>query len=48
MVVHDLDATVPGCGLDDLMRSEQFASFGPDLVAEAANRGYRPCRHCAP
>jgi hypothetical protein len=35
-VVHDLDRTVDACGIDELMASEQFASFGPDLVAEAA------------
>jgi hypothetical protein len=46
MVVHDLDQVVDACAIDDLMRSEQFASFGPDLLAEARNRGYRPCPHC--
>jgi hypothetical protein len=46
MVVHDLDHAVDACAIDDLMRSEQFASFGPDLLAEARNRGYRPCPHC--
>jgi len=24
------------------MASEQFTSFGPDTLAEARNRGYRP------
>jgi hypothetical protein len=28
--------------VDELMASEQFASFGPDTPAEARNRGYRP------
>ena len=46
MVVHDLDASTPACAVDELMASEQFASFGPDLLDEARNRGYRPCRHC--
>lgn len=46
MVVHDLDAGADECRIDELMQSEQFASFGPDLLAEARNRGYRPCRHC--
>ncbi|GAC1529868.1 MAG: hypothetical protein NVS3B12_03680 [Acidimicrobiales bacterium] len=46
MVVHDLDRSVEGCGIDALMASEQFASFGPDRLAEARNRGYRACRHC--
>ena len=41
-IVHDLDH----CGddvIDELMASRQFASFGPDSVDEARNRGYRPC-----
>jgi hypothetical protein len=42
--VHDLDHTGPECGIDDLLTSEQFATFGPDLLAEARNRGYRPHR----
>ena len=46
-VVHDLDRTVDACGIDELMASEQFASFGPDLLAEARNRGYRRCKYCA-
>ena len=46
MVVHDLDAVVSACELDDLLASQRFASFGPDSVAEARNRGYRPCRGC--
>jgi len=45
-IVHDLDHTEPGCGIDELLASEQFASFAPDLLAEARNRGYRPCPHC--
>jgi hypothetical protein len=47
MVVHDLDSAADACGIDELMRSEQFASFGPDLLDEARNRGYHACRHCA-
>jgi len=46
MVVHDLDAAGEVCRIDELVRSEQFASYGPDLLAEARNRGYHPCRHC--
>ena len=46
MVVHDLDAVGPGCRLDDLLASERFASFGPDTLAEARNRGFRPCPVC--
>jgi hypothetical protein len=46
MVVHDLDAAGPACRLDDLLASERFATFGPDSLPEARNRGYRPCRRC--
>jgi len=46
--VHDLDRATDACGIDELMAAEQFAAFGPDLLAEARNRGYRPCRHCVP
>ena len=28
--------------VDELLASEQFAAFGPDTLAEARNRGYRP------
>jgi len=45
--VHDLDAITDACELDALLTSEAFATFGPDVLAEARNRGYRPCRHCA-
>ncbi len=44
--VHDLDHIGAGCQLDDLLQSAQFATFGPDLLAEARNRGYRPHRAC--
>ena len=46
-IVYDLDLT-DAAGLEDvideLMRSEQFAAFAPDTLAEARNRGYRPHR----
>ena len=44
--VHDLDHATDACAIDELMASEQFASFGPDLLAEARNRGYGACGHC--
>jgi len=47
-VVHDLDQAAGACAIDELMKSERFAAFGPDVLAEAANRGYRPCPHCSP
>jgi hypothetical protein len=46
-VVHDLDHTTDACAIDELLASEQFAAFGPDRLAEARNRGYHACRHCA-
>ena len=46
-VVYDLDLT-DDAGLadviDELVKSEQFAAFAPDSLAEARNRGYRPHR----
>ena len=45
MVVHDLDRAA-ACGIDDLLASQRFATFGPDSAAEARNRGYRECRRC--
>lgn len=44
--VHDLDAATEACAIDDLMASEQFASFGPDSLSEARNRGYKPHPAC--
>ena len=44
--VHDLDAMTDDCRIDELMASEQFAAFGPDTLAEARNRGYRPHPAC--
>jgi hypothetical protein len=45
-VVHDLDQATDACEIGDLMASERFASFGPDTLVEAANRGYKACRQC--
>ena len=39
--VYDLDAVSDASVIDELMASGQFASFGPDTLAEARNRGYR-------
>jgi hypothetical protein len=44
--VHDLDDIKPVCHLEELLTSEQFTTFGPDLLAEARNRGYRPHGAC--
>ena len=43
--VYDLDhADDPevSAKIEELVKSEQFAAFGPDTPAEARNRGYRP------
>ena len=45
--VYDLDgADDPevAATIDDILAAEAFAVFGPDTLAEARNRGYRPDR----
>jgi len=45
-VVYDLDLADSdpdvAAAVDELLASEQYAAFGPDTLAEARNRGYRP------
>jgi hypothetical protein len=45
-VVYDLDLGEAdpevAAAIDELMASEQFVCFGPDTLAEARNRCYRP------
>jgi hypothetical protein len=45
-VVYDLDLAdsdeAVAAAIEELLASEQFAAFGPDTLAEARNRGYRP------
>ena len=45
-IVYDLD----NCELDDavadLVAAKTFATFGPDSLAEARNRGYKLCSTC--
>ncbi len=41
-VVYDLDEVRNESVIEELVRSEQFLVFGPDSLAEARNRGYRP------
>jgi hypothetical protein len=47
-VVYDLDLASSdedvAAAIAELLESEQFAAFGPDTLAEARNRGYRPHR----
>lgn len=43
--VYDLDTpSTPAldAAVTELVASERYASFGPDTLAEARNRGYRP------
>jgi len=53
-IVHDLDSDShididgTGCDIDGIVDAQAGAAFGPDLLAEARNRGYRACRNCAP
>jgi hypothetical protein len=48
LVVYDLDLIDSdeevADGVADLMASERFLAFGPDTLAEARNRGYKPHR----
>ena len=46
-IVHDIDATDETDTIAELVAAEAFLAFAPDTLAEARNRGYRPCRHCA-
>jgi hypothetical protein len=43
--VYDLDdESLPQEIVDDIMAAETFQSFGPDTLAEARNRCYKPHR----
>jgi hypothetical protein len=39
--VYDIDETTDEAAIVELLASERFASFSPDTLAEARNRGYR-------
>lgn len=44
-VVYDLDLLDDpdvAAAVDDILAAETFATFGPDELSEARNRGYRP------
>ena len=45
-LVHDQDACEAET-LDELAEARTYVCFGPDTLAEARNRGYRPCPVCA-
>lgn len=46
-VVHDIDACTDEQRIAELMAAGTYLCFGPDTLAEARNRNYRPCRQCA-
>jgi hypothetical protein len=46
MVVHDLDNLGDPCAVEDLIASEKFLTFGPDVLPEARNRCFHACPHC--
>lgn len=46
-IVHDVDRCDDPAHLQDLLAAETYLAFAPDTLAEARNRGYRPCRVCA-
>ena len=48
MRVHDLDNPGDPCAIEDVIASEKFLTFGPDVLPEARNRCFRPCPHCVP
>ena len=41
-VVYDVDALTDTAIIDELMEAETYLCFGPDTLAEARNRGYKP------
>ena len=41
-IVYDLDQCTEADAVADLAAAHHFATFGPDTLAEARNRGYRP------
>lgn len=42
LVVYDVDSMTDESIIDELMEAGTYASFGPDTLVEARNRGYRP------
>jgi hypothetical protein len=43
-LVYDLDEWTDAAVIDEIVAAEVGASFGPDTLAEARNRGYRLAR----
>ncbi len=41
-IVYDVDRLTDESIIDELMEAGTYLCFGPDTLAEARNRGYRP------
>ena len=46
-IVHDLDSCDSPEVIEELLAAKTYASFGPDTLVEARNRGYKRCSSCA-
>ncbi len=44
LVVYDVDAMTDTTVIDELMTAGTYLCFGPDTLAEARNRGFKPYR----
>jgi len=48
LIVYDMDLIdrddEVAAAVADIVKSQKFLAFGPDTLAEARNRGYRPHR----
>ncbi len=42
LVVYDVDALTDESIIDELMAAGTYLCFGPDTLAEARNRGFKP------
>lgn len=41
-IVYDIDNLDDPAIIEELLEAETYVCFGPDTLAEARNRGYRP------
>ena len=46
--VHDVENEAEACDLDGVVAAEKVLLVAPDTLPEARNRGFRPCKECAP
>ena len=45
--VHDFDSCTHEDAIDGICTSGSYATFGPDGLREARNRGYKPAACCS-